>query len=126
MVRTKRESDRRRDEKWQTFWCSEASKELAEWRRLQKRNLSILGRVKKKLWSQCHRASSWQVCQSRLCQREKEQSRQYRAPDREGERVKVSESRTLARERGRSEREHGEDRMDSTVKKGGFQGGELL
>ena len=52
--------------------------------------------------------------------------RQYRAPDREGERVKVSESRTLARERGRSEREHGEDRMDSTVKKGGFQGGELL
>ena len=34
------------------------------------------------------------------------------------ERVKVSESRTLARER-----EHGEERVDSTTKQGGFQGG---
>ena len=40
-----------------------------------------------------------------------------------GERVKVSESRMLARER-RSEREHGEERVNSTVKEGGFQGRE--
>ena len=33
-------------------------------------------------------------------------------------RVKVSENRTLARERGRSKQEHGEERMDSTVKEG--------
>ena len=39
-----------------------------------------------------------------------------------GERVKVGESRTLARERG-SEREHREERVDSTVKEGRFQGG---
>ena len=39
-----------------------------------------------------------------------EQSRQSRAADREGERVKVSESRTLAKERGIG--------VDSTVKKG--------
>ena len=39
-----------------------------------------------------------------------------------GERVKVGESRTLARERG-SERDHGEERVDSTVKEGRFQGG---
>ena len=36
------------------------------------------------------------------------------------ERVKMSESRTLARER---EGEHGEERVDSVVKEGMFQGG---
>ena len=40
-----------------------------------------------------------------------------------GERVKVCESRTLARERGGSERKHGEVRVDSTVNEGRFQGG---
>ena len=35
----------------------------------------------------------------------------------------VSESRTLAREGG-SEREHGVERVDSTVKEGRLQGGE--
>ena len=39
-----------------------------------------------------------------------------------GERVKVSVSRTLARER-EIKQEHGDERVDSTVKKGGFQGG---
>ena len=39
-----------------------------------------------------------------------------------GERVKVGGSRTLAREGG-SEREHGVERMDSTVNEGRFQGG---
>ena len=34
-----------------------------------------------------------------LCQKEKEQGRQSRIPDHEGERVKVGESRTLARDR---------------------------
>ena len=37
---------------------------------------------KEKVSLQCHRESSWQVRQSRLCQ--KEQSRQSRVPDREG------------------------------------------
>ena len=36
----------------------------------------------------------------------------------------MSESRTLAKERGKSEREHGEERADSTVKEGRFQGGQ--
>ena len=39
------------------------------------------------------------------------------------ERVKVGESRTLARVRG-SEREHGVGRVDSTVNEGRFQGGQ--
>ena len=34
----------------------------------------------------------------------------------------MSESRTLARKRG-EEREHGKERVDSTVKKSRFQGG---
>ena len=38
-------------------------------------------------------------------------------------RVKMSESHTLARERGGSEREDGEERMDSTVKEGRLQEG---
>ena len=39
-----------------------------------------------------------------------------------GERVKVGESRTLARKKG-SEREHGVQRVHSTVNEGIFQGG---
>ena len=36
----------------------------------------------------------------------------------------MNESRTLARERGGSEREPEEERVDSTVKEGRFQGGQ--
>ena len=61
--------------------AAETSKELAEWRRLQRKNLSILSRLKRKGWAQCHRKSSGQVRQSRLCQKEKEQNRLSRAPD---------------------------------------------
>ena len=71
---------------------------------------------KERVVSVPQRENSWQVRQSRLCQKEKEQSRLSRIPDHEGERVKVSESRTLARE-------HEEERLDSTVKEGRFQGG---
>ena len=39
------------------------------------------------------------------------------------ERVKMGESHTLARVRG-SEREHGVERVDSTVNEGRFQGGQ--
>ena len=39
------------------------------------------------------------------------------------ERVKVDESHTLARERVGSDREHEEERVNSTVKEGRFQGG---
>ena len=55
---------------------------------------------KEKVASVPQRESSWQVRRSRLCPKEKKQSRQSKAPDHEGERVKVSESRILARERG--------------------------
>ena len=58
------------------------SKVLAKWRRLQRKNLSKLGRLKRKGSPQCHRESSWQVRQSRFFQKGKEQSRLSRAPDR--------------------------------------------
>ena len=122
MARTERESDRRRrEENDRHVGAAEISKERAEWRRLQRKHLSILGLPKRKEWSQCHRESSWQECCSRPCQKEKEQSYQFKAPDHEWERVKVGESLTLAREREGSEQEHEEERVDSTVKEGRFQ-----
>ena len=38
--------------------AAETSKELAEWRRIQRKNLNILGLLKRKGWPQCHRESS--------------------------------------------------------------------
>ena len=64
--------------------AAETSKERAEWCRLQRKNLNILGLSKRKQWPQCHRESSWQERRSRPCQKEKEQSRQSKAPDHEG------------------------------------------
>ena len=79
--------------------AAETSKKFAEWRRLQRKNLNVLGLLKRKEWPQCHRESSWQVRGSRPCQKEKEQSRLSIVSDHEGKRVKVGESRTLTRER---------------------------
>ena len=39
------------------------------------------GHAEKKKWPQCRRESSWQVHQSRSCQKGKEQNRLSRAPD---------------------------------------------
>ena len=64
--------------------AAETSKERAEWRRLQRKNLNILGLLKRKEWSQWHRESSWQERRSRPCQKKKEQSRLSRVPDHEG------------------------------------------
>ena len=85
MAGTERGSDRRRrDEKWQTCSVAETSKELAECRWFQRKNLSILNLLKRKGWPQCQRESNCQVRQSLPCQKEKEQSLLSRAPDRKG------------------------------------------
>ena len=102
---------------------AETSKERAEWRRLQRKNLSILGLPKRKEWSQCHRESSWQARRSRPYQEEKEQSRLSKAPDHEGRESQGGRDLHLG-ERGGSEREHGVEKVDSTVKEGRFQGGQ--
>ena len=103
---------------------AETSKECAEWRRLQRKNWNILGLPKRKEGPQCHRESSWQVYRSRPCQKEKEQNRLFRVPDHEGgENQDGREPHLVERDRGGSEREHGEERVDSTVNEGRFQGG---
>ena len=97
MIRTKRESDRKRKKMADLLVLPRPAKSLQNGAGFKGRNLNQLGLLKRKEWPQCHRESSWQERRSRLCQKEK--SRQSRALDREGERVKVGESRTLARER---------------------------
>ena len=84
-MRTERESivgEEKRNGK--LVGATETSKERAEWRRLQRKNLNILGLPKRKEWPQCHRESSWQERRSRLCQMEKERIRLSKAPDHEG------------------------------------------
>ena len=66
------------------YGAAETSKERAEWRRLQRKNLNILGLLKRKEWPQCHRESSWQVRRSRSSQKEKKQSCLSRVPDYKG------------------------------------------
>ena len=80
------------------FGIAETSKRLAEWRRLQQKNLNILGLLRRKEWLQCHRESSWQVRRSRLCQKKRNRavSPEYRIM--RVERVKANESCTLTKE----------------------------
>ena len=103
--------------------ASETSGELAEWRRLQRKNLSIQGMPKRKEWPKCHKVSSWQELQSRLCK--KKGNRTIRSDNQivRLERVKVSESRTLERKR-KSEREQREEKENFKVKESRFQGEE--
>ena len=60
-----RESERRRSGR--PLGAAETSKELAEWRSLQWKDLSILGQAKRKGWPQRHKESSWQVPLFRYC-----------------------------------------------------------
>ena len=83
--------------------AAETSKELAEWRRLQRKNVSIIGLLRKKAWPRCHRESSWQVRQRRLCQKGKEQSRLSRAPDRK-EGIQCQRSKQNSRKRKKKRR----------------------
>ena len=49
MVRTERDSDRRkREENGRLVCAAETSKKLAEWRKLQQRNLNTVGLLKRK------------------------------------------------------------------------------
>ena len=83
MARTERESDRRRrEEKWQTCWRCRDQQRACRMALASAKNFSIVGLLKRKEWPQCPRQSSWQVRQSRLCQKGKEQSRLFRVPDR--------------------------------------------
>ena len=117
MARTERESEKRSG---RIVGAAEASKELAQWRGHQRKNFNKLGLPKRKKWSQCHNQSSWQVRQSRFCQKEKEQ--RHRSTDREvGESLGEREPHLGEREREGSQQEHGEEKLDYIVKEGRFQ-----
>ena len=125
MARTERESDNsRREEKWQTCWCCRDQQRAYRMAQASAEKLEHTGLPKRKEWPQCHRESSWQERRSRLCQKEKEQSRLSRVPDYEGRRESKWARAAPWRERGGSEREHGVGRVDSTVNKGRLQGGQ--
>ena len=94
------------------------SGELAKRRRLQRKNFNMLSLPKRKELLQFHKVSS---CQVRQKGKGKKQS--VISSDRERERVKVSESRILAK-KGGSEWEHGKESVNSTVKEDRFSGGE--
>ena len=78
---------------------------------------------KERVASVPQRESSWQERRSRPCQKEKEQSRLSKAPDHERGESQDGREPHLG-ERGGSEREHGVEKVDSTVNKGRFQGGQ--
>ena len=86
MVRTEQESDRRRrEEKWQTCWCCQDQQRACRMSQASAEKLKHTGPAeKKRVASMPQRESSWQVRQGRVWQKEKEQSRQSKAPDHEG------------------------------------------
>ena len=86
--------------------------------------LDHTGPAEKERVPQCHKVSSWQVSQSRLCQKENEQSHLCRSPDCEEGKSPGERGPYLGERERESEREHGKKRVDSTVKEGRFQGGE--
>ena len=96
--------------------------ERAEWRRLQRKNLNILGLPKRKEWPQCHRESSWQERRSRPCQKEK--SRLSRVPDHEGGESQDGREPHLGEKEGDQSESMEWERVDSTVNEGRFQGGQ--
>ena len=112
MVRTEQESDsRRREERWQTIWCCRDQQRACRMTQASAEKLEHTEPAeKKRVASVLPRESSWQERRSRSCQKEMEQSRLSKLPDHEGERVKVGESRTLARKKGiRAKARRGKD-----------------
>ena len=92
--------------------AAETSKELAEWPRLQRKNLSILGLLKRKVSSVPQREQLASTPELPL-PKEKEQRHLSKASPYEGGR----ESR-WARAAPWREREHEEERVNSTAKEG--------
>ena len=110
------------EEKSKTCWCCRDQQRACRRGQALAENLNILSLVKRKEWPQCHRGSSWQERRSRPCQKKKEQSHHSRVPDHERGKSQGGREPHLG-ERGGSEQEHEEERVDSTVNEGRFQGG---
>ena len=121
--RTKRESDIRREEKWQTCWCCRDQQRACRMAQASAEKLKpTVPAQKEKVASVPQREQLATTPERRLPKkRNRAVCPEYQLV--RGERIKVSESFSLAKVRG-SKREYGEERMDSTVNEGKFKGGE--
>ena len=99
MVKTERKSNRRRKEVADQLVLPRSA-ELAEWRRLQQRNLSILGLLKRKvaLMPQRERAVG-KYARATFAKRKKNRAISPKHQTVRGKGVQVSEYHTLARKR---------------------------
>ena len=85
MARTERESDRRRrEEKWQTLWCCRDQQTAFRMAQASAEKLEQTGPAEKERVASVPQREQLQERRSRPCQKEKEQSRQSRAPHHEG------------------------------------------
>ena len=124
MARTKRESDkRRREEKWQTCWCCRDQQRALRMAQTSAEKLEHTGPAEKERVTSVPQKEQLASTPEPPLPKRKGTEPSVQSTRSWGRRVKQSESRTLTRERG-SEREHGEERMNSTVNEGRLQGGE--
>ena len=123
MARTERESDsRRREEKWQTCWCCRDQQRACRMAQASAEKLEQTGPAEmERVASVPQREQLASTPEPRLPKGKRNRADCPEHQIMRGKRAKVGESRTLAREGGGSEREHGVERVESTVKEGRFQ-----
>ena len=122
VARTERESDSRKRKMADLLVLPRPAKSMQNGAGFSGKNLSILGLPKKSGVSATGKADG-KNAGAALTKRERNRAVCPEYQIMKGERVKMGESRTLTRQRGRSEREHGKGRVDSTVNEGRIQGG---
>ena len=122
--RTERESDsRRREEKWQTCWCCRDQQKTCRMAQASAEKLEQTGPAEKaKSGLSATERAVGKYAGAALTKKEKEQSCQSRVLDHEEGESQGGREPHLG-EKGGSEREHGEERVDSTVNEGRFRGG---
>ena len=118
MARTERELDRRK-KKWQTCWCCRDQQRVCRMAQASAEKLEHTGPAEKEKVASVPKREH----RSRLCQKEKEQSRLSRVSDHEGRRELRWARAAPWRVRGGSEQKHEVERVDSTVNEGRFQKG---
>ena len=112
MVRTERESDgRRREEKWQTCWCCRDQQRACRMVQASAEKLEQTGPAEKERVASVPQREQFARMPEPPLPKGKGTEPSVHSTRSWRERVKVGESRTLAREGG-SEREHGEERVD--------------
>ena len=85
---------------WHTCGAAKTSKELAEWPRLQRKNLNILGLPKTKEWPQCHKKAVGKYARAAFAKGEMKSAICPKHQIVRRESVKVSKNRTFTREKG--------------------------